>query len=33
MEEIQNKIKSKYECMSIDVKGSAGGITIPWNPT
>lgn len=32
MDEIPNKIKSKYECMSIDVKGSAGGIAILWNP-
>lgn len=28
MEEILNKIKPKYECMSIDEKGSAGGIAI-----
>jgi len=31
MEEILNKIKPKYECMTIDVKGSVGGITILWN--
>lgn len=31
MEEILNKIKPKYECMSINAKGSAGGITILWN--
>jgi len=33
MEEILNKIKPKFECMSIDVKGSVGGIEILWNPT
>lgn len=33
MDEIQNKIELKYECMLIDVKGSARGITILWLPT
>jgi len=32
MEEIINKIKPKYECMTIDAKGSVGGIAILWNP-
>ena len=33
MEEILNKIEPKYECMTIDANGSAGGIAILWNPT
>jgi len=28
MEEILNKIEPKYECMTIDAKGSAGGMAI-----
>jgi len=32
MEEILNKIKPKYEYMTIDAKDSTGGITILWNP-
>jgi len=32
MEDILSKIKPKYECMTIDAKGSAGGIAILWNP-
>ena len=32
MEEILNKIKSRYEQVTIDAKGSAGGIAILWNP-
>jgi len=31
MEEILNKIKPKYECMTIDAKGGARGIKILWN--
>lgn len=33
MEEILKKFKPTYECMALDAKGSAGGITILWNPT
>jgi len=32
MEEILKKIKPTYECMTLDAKGSAGGIAILWNP-
>lgn len=32
MEEILNKIKPRYEHVTIDPKGSAGGIAILWNP-
>ena len=32
MEEILTKIKPTYECMTIDAKGSTGGIEILWNP-
>ena len=31
MEEILNKIKPRYEQVTIDAKGSAGGIIILWN--
>lgn len=31
MEEILQKIKPYYESMTIDAKGSAGGIVILWN--
>jgi len=33
IEEILKKIKPTYECMTLDAKGSAGGIAIFWNPT
>jgi len=33
MEEILNKIKPKCGCMTIDAKGSIGGITILWKLT
>eukprot|EP00253_Pinus_taeda_P035504 PITA_35504 len=32
MEEILNKIKLRYEQVTIDAKGSAGGIAVIWNP-
>jgi len=32
MDEILNKIKPRYEHVTIDPKGSAGGIAIIWNP-
>lgn len=32
MEEILNKIKPRYEQVTIDAKGSAGGIAVIWNP-
>lgn len=32
MEEILNKIKPKYEQVTLDDKGSARGIAILWNP-
>ena len=32
MEEILNKIKPRYEHVTIDPKGSVGGIAILWNP-
>jgi len=32
MEEILNKIKPKYEQVTLDAKGSAGGIAVIWNP-
>lgn len=32
MEEILNKITPRYEQVTIDAKGSAGGIAIIWNP-
>jgi len=32
MEEIMNKIKLRYEQVTIDPKGSVGGIAILWNP-
>lgn len=32
MEEILNKIKLRYEQVTIDAKGSAGGIEFLWNP-
>ena len=32
MEEILNKIKPRYERVTIDAKGSAGGVAIIWNP-
>ena len=31
MEEILKKIKPYYESMTVDAKGSAGGIAILWN--
>jgi len=31
MEEILNKIKPKYEQVTVDAKGSAGGIVVIWN--
>ena len=31
MEDILRKIKPRYECMTIDAKGSVGGIRILWN--
>lgn len=33
LEEILRKMKPRYEVVAMDVKGSAGGITIIWNPT
>ena len=32
MEEILNKIKPRYEKVTIDAKGSMGGITVICNP-
>lgn len=32
MDEILNKIKPRYKHVTIDPKGSAGGIAILWNP-
>jgi len=32
MEEVLSKIKPRYECTTIDVRGSVGGIVILWNP-
>lgn len=32
MDEILNKIKLRYEHVTIDPKGIAGGIAILWNP-
>jgi len=33
IEEILSKTKPRYECMAIDVRGSASGIEILWNQT
>lgn len=33
MEEILKKFKPYYKSMTVDAKGSAGGIEIPWNTT
>lgn len=32
IEEILRRIHPKYEVVAIDAKGSAGGISILWNP-
>lgn len=33
LEEVLSKMKPRYEAVATDVKGSAGGIAILWNPT
>lgn len=33
MVEILNKIKPRYEQVTIDAEGSEGGIAVIWNPT